>query len=149
MRQNGYTTEDVTDFGTWWYLKDWRGKKGQAPTLEQIRENWGSFRKWQTNRHAAAEVAQQQTATLPQSERNPVDDLKAGFIANGLSKNCYWFHGISFIDQPNGIARLGLSDVARDWIENRVEPTGKLDLAIEWAKDHNPTLAGIEFVEAT
>jgi hypothetical protein len=27
-------------FARWWYTKDWRGTKGQPPTLEQIRELW-------------------------------------------------------------------------------------------------------------
>jgi hypothetical protein len=26
-----------------WYSKDWRGLKGQAPTLQQIIETWGTF----------------------------------------------------------------------------------------------------------
>lgn len=35
----GYTPEQVEMFygeNGWWYIKDWRGKKGQAPTLSQV-----------------------------------------------------------------------------------------------------------------
>ncbi len=29
--------------GGWWYLSDWRGKKGQSPRPAQIRETWGAW----------------------------------------------------------------------------------------------------------
>lgn len=29
--------------GAWWYLNDWRGKKGQPPKPSQIRETWGQW----------------------------------------------------------------------------------------------------------
>jgi len=32
--------EDVHRFAQWWRQSDWRGQKGQSPTLAQIRENW-------------------------------------------------------------------------------------------------------------
>ena len=31
--------------GGWWYLTDWRGKKGQAPSTKAVRESWG---KWES-----------------------------------------------------------------------------------------------------
>jgi len=34
------TAEDVHRFAQWWRQNDWRGQKGQAPTLGQIQENW-------------------------------------------------------------------------------------------------------------
>ena len=39
-----YTAEQVREIykqGGWWYVHDWRGKKGQPPTLETIRETIG------------------------------------------------------------------------------------------------------------
>jgi len=44
MRDNGYTPQDVEAFGRWWYANDWRGKKGDPPTLQQVRSEWGKFK---------------------------------------------------------------------------------------------------------
>lgn len=49
MRDKGYTPDDVKEFGDWWYLQDWRGKQGQPPTLELIRDCWGQFLRWRKN----------------------------------------------------------------------------------------------------
>jgi len=40
----GYTPDDISAIGAWWYEHDWRGQKGQAPTPEQIREVAGKWR---------------------------------------------------------------------------------------------------------
>lgn len=32
--------ESLQTFKSWWYETDWRGKQGQPPTPEQIRDNW-------------------------------------------------------------------------------------------------------------
>ena len=40
LRGEGHTVDEVTIFGKWWVAFDWRGKEGQPPTPEQIRENW-------------------------------------------------------------------------------------------------------------
>ena len=34
---------EIARFGAWWYAEDWRGKKGQAPTPAQVREEWARF----------------------------------------------------------------------------------------------------------
>jgi len=34
------TADDVHRFAQWWRQNDWRGQKGQAPSLKDIRENW-------------------------------------------------------------------------------------------------------------
>jgi hypothetical protein len=39
LRKAKYTLEDLKRFEKWWYRKDWRGKKKQPPTPEQILEN--------------------------------------------------------------------------------------------------------------
>jgi len=36
--------KQVVAFAAWWYTNDWRGRKGQAPTAAQIRENWQVWR---------------------------------------------------------------------------------------------------------
>jgi hypothetical protein len=46
MRSKGYTPADLEEFGAWWYENDWRGKLGQQPTLNQIREVWKQFLDW-------------------------------------------------------------------------------------------------------
>jgi hypothetical protein len=39
----GAQPEDIVRFRAWWDENDWRGKKGQAPTPAQVREEWGKF----------------------------------------------------------------------------------------------------------
>jgi len=34
----GYTAQQVVHFGQWWRVNDWRGKKGNPPTLPQVVE---------------------------------------------------------------------------------------------------------------
>lgn len=36
LRDAGYTSEQVNRFPDWWYKSDWRGLKGQPPTLQQV-----------------------------------------------------------------------------------------------------------------
>lgn len=36
LHQAKYTPENITAFGDWWYIHDWRGLKKQAPTPEQV-----------------------------------------------------------------------------------------------------------------
>jgi hypothetical protein len=42
----GDEVQIVNDYGAGgaWYLHDWRGKRGDAPTLAQIRETWGALK---------------------------------------------------------------------------------------------------------
>ncbi len=44
MGEKGYTPDDVASFGRWWQANDWRGQKGQPPTLAQVRSEWGRYR---------------------------------------------------------------------------------------------------------
>jgi DNA-binding MarR family transcriptional regulator len=37
------TPEDLKPFALWWYDNTWQGKKGQAPTVKQLGDNWGQF----------------------------------------------------------------------------------------------------------
>ena len=34
----GYTADQVLAFNAWWHKVDWRGQKGNAPTLAQVAE---------------------------------------------------------------------------------------------------------------
>lgn len=40
----GITATDISDFGKWWYVNDWRGQRKQPPTLAQISSEWGKFK---------------------------------------------------------------------------------------------------------
>jgi hypothetical protein len=33
----------LTDYEKWWYANDWRGKKGQSPTVWTMGDTWGQF----------------------------------------------------------------------------------------------------------
>ena len=41
----GYTPEKVADFSAWWQANDWRGKRGQPPTVWQIKTMIGMLGK--------------------------------------------------------------------------------------------------------
>jgi len=45
LREAGYTPEQVRAFGVWWKTHDWRGKTGQVPTPEFLRDSIGQCRK--------------------------------------------------------------------------------------------------------
>lgn len=38
------TDPDLESFSRWWYRYDWRGKRGQPPTPEQIPQVWGAYK---------------------------------------------------------------------------------------------------------
>lgn len=48
----------LPEFRKWWNAEDWRGKKGQSPTVMQVRDEWAKFKKW---REARATVLQMGT----------------------------------------------------------------------------------------
>lgn len=46
LRKSGVTATDIRAFGEYWGQEDWRGKNGDWPRPEQIRGEWGKFKKW-------------------------------------------------------------------------------------------------------
>jgi len=40
----GYGVSDIANFNQYWYANDWRGKKGQPPTLTQVETEIGKIR---------------------------------------------------------------------------------------------------------
>ena len=38
LTDSGYTAADLEKFSVWWNKNDWRGVKGQSPTLGQVAE---------------------------------------------------------------------------------------------------------------
>jgi len=45
------STQDLKEFGVWWYEHHWKGKDGQPPRPMQIREDWGIFSDWRIKQH--------------------------------------------------------------------------------------------------
>lgn len=43
LRKADLTPAKIEAFKSWWYANDWRGKQGQPPTLNQVRQVWGQF----------------------------------------------------------------------------------------------------------
>jgi hypothetical protein len=39
LLKSGYTVADIETFEGWWKRNDWRGRKGQVPTLVQVVDN--------------------------------------------------------------------------------------------------------------
>lgn len=52
--KSGATIEQVATFERNWYAQDWRGKQGQAPTVKQVRDEWGKYSQ-PLNGHATSE----------------------------------------------------------------------------------------------
>ena len=44
--ENGIVAEDVTKFSEYWYSEDFRGQKGEPPTLEQVSQKWDTAMEW-------------------------------------------------------------------------------------------------------
>lgn len=58
--ENGITAEDVSKFSEYWYSEDFRGQKGEPPTLEQVSQKWETAMQWQEPKSQA--LIQQTTA---------------------------------------------------------------------------------------
>lgn len=43
LADNGYTPADLAAFSRWWFDCDWRGLRGEAPTLDAVGLAWGRF----------------------------------------------------------------------------------------------------------
>lgn len=56
-------------FRDWWERHDWRGKKGQSPTVRQVRDNWGVFARWLSANNV-----------LPLPVRTYCGECKAGWV---------------------------------------------------------------------
>lgn len=44
LKEAGYSIDDLRTFWRWWHDEDWRGQKGQYPTLIQLRTEIGKIR---------------------------------------------------------------------------------------------------------
>ncbi len=52
----GYTTDQVEQFGKWWYKNDWRGKKGDPPAPHNVTESIGRLPQEEQDYHAGWSV---------------------------------------------------------------------------------------------
>lgn len=73
LQENGVTDSDVRSFVSWWYRDDWRGKKGQPPTPEQILKLWGQY---QTQLTGSADESIDYEAKADQRRREALSQLK-------------------------------------------------------------------------
>jgi hypothetical protein len=61
--ENGIVAEDVTKFSEYWYSEDFRGQKGEPPTLEQVSQKWDTAMEWyQAKSKAIVQLPHQPTA---------------------------------------------------------------------------------------
>ena len=66
IREKGFgTPELIAEFGDWWGRHDWRGKRGDAPSPDLVRREWGKFMAW---RRKMAECAPALTPQPPLPE---------------------------------------------------------------------------------
>lgn len=61
LRKAGTTPKHIEAFGDWWYKSDWRGKRGEAPRPEQVRDEWGKFKAYQQKQESAIKWQDNQT----------------------------------------------------------------------------------------
>ena len=82
LREKNFTPADLTAFSVWWYEYDWRGQKGQPPTLSDIRQTWGRFRDYQKNglSNGGAKNGQTRRSNIKGLRENGADEpIKARF----------------------------------------------------------------------
>ncbi len=61
--EHGITAEDVNKFSGYWYNEDFRGQKGEPPTLEQVSQKWDTAMEWcQPKPQTLVQQPQQPTA---------------------------------------------------------------------------------------
>lgn len=58
MRGVGFQFGLLPDFRRWWDESDWRGKKGQPPTVELVRSEWGRFEAWREQSNNVVSITQ-------------------------------------------------------------------------------------------
>jgi len=46
LRDAGYNAADVEAFGAWWRQNDWRGERGDRPTVRLLKSEWAKFLEW-------------------------------------------------------------------------------------------------------
>ena len=57
LQKGGYTIGDLRTFWRYWHEEDWRGQKGQRPTLSQLRSEIGKIRDYAPTPPANGKVA--------------------------------------------------------------------------------------------
>lgn len=57
LRESGATPEQISLFGEWWRMNDWRGQKGQLPTPADVVKSWPIYLNGHTNGNARGELS--------------------------------------------------------------------------------------------
>lgn len=70
--ENGITGEDVNKFSEYWYSEDFRGQKGEPPTLEQVSQKWETAMQWQEPK---SQALIQQTVAISTPRHQPQTKL--------------------------------------------------------------------------
>jgi len=137
------TPADVLAFEGWWQANDWRGKKGESPRPDQVRAEWGRFRRWQDQQQQAEETraavlrrseahrqAEQQQAqadadTAPDlAEARRVWALACEELRGGMLQDAYATYIAPLVVLcPNGAFQLQAPTVeVLEWNEHRLRP---------------------------
>lgn len=127
LREAGRSLGDVEAFGEWWYANDWRGKKGQPPTLTQLKESWGQFKDFQKKQRAIL-PAFALAPDSPEPERielTPEEQIVEQFkeLASQRMRRDSWetfVQTLAYLDRPNGKIRVACSPVAKEWLDKRL-----------------------------
>jgi len=137
------TPADVLAFGGWWCANDWRGKKGEFPRPDQVRAEWGRFRRWQGQqrqaeaeradvlrrseayRQAEQQQAQAQADVDPDlAEARRVWALACEELRGGMLQNAYATYIAPLVVLcPNGAFQLQAPTAEiLEWNEHRLRP---------------------------
>jgi len=66
------TFEQVELFERNWYALDWRGQKGQAPTVKQIRDEWGKYSRPQNGNGSSSQMSHNpMIAAIQRAQQDP------------------------------------------------------------------------------
>jgi len=125
LREAGITPADLSDFGVWFSLQDWRGKKGQAPGPADVRKELGKFRKWRQKMDSCAPVDpdlnEDRQANSP--EKNS-QDLEWEQVLDGLryrmdSRHYDFLEGSHVLEDRGKKLVIGVRDELAEYWMNR------------------------------
>ena len=93
-RELGRHPDEFRRFRLWFDAHNWKGKRGDAPKLKDIKDEWGGFLRWereQSKFSQAVEMADTQPAAAPDAAEQFLLSLQA----NPQIKNTPWLAGAS------------------------------------------------------
>lgn len=146
MRDKGYIPADIEQFDEWWYANDWRGKKNQAPTLNDIRKAWKPFQDWRKGQveKAKAWTSPDPIPPPPPPEYVAVWEKAAPVLRDRLGKDAFEanFRDAQPLQRSNGTFALSVKQGTRDMIEARPKLKTTILAAFQAVK---PEIHNLEF----